>query len=180
MSWLFRSRSKRFTVKMGTVAPANTPWDTALRAVAADWSGASGGNVRLQLYPGAVAGDENDMIRKMRIGQLQAAALTGDGLDQIVNDVVVFELPFLFRNEDEFRYVLAKVTPEFKQRFEEKGFVLFGWDIAGWINFFSRKKVFSPSDLMAQKLALPGGTDANIVQGWKEAGFQATPKGPPI
>jgi len=165
------------TIKMGTIAPANTPWDTALKTIASDWSSISGGQVSVRLYPGAVAGDENDMIRKMRIGQLQAAALSGEGLKQIVNDVIILDLPFLFTSGDEFRWVLDRVTPDFRKRFEEKGFVLLGWNIAGWINFFSRNPVVSPSDLMPQKLALSAGNDSAIIQGWQQAGFQVVPIG---
>ncbi len=165
------------TIKMGTIAPANTPWDTALKTIASDWSTISGGEVNVRLYPGAIAGDENDMIRKMRIGQLQAAALSGEGLKQIVNDVIILDLPFLFSSGREFRWVLDRVTPDFKKRFEEKGFVLLGWNIAGWINFFSRDPVVTPSDLMPQKLAVSAGNDSAIVQGWQQAGFQVVPIG---
>ncbi len=165
------------TIKMGTVAPANTPWDTALKTIASDWSTISDGDVSVRLYSGAIAGDENDMIRKMRIGQLQAAALSGEGLKQIVNDSIILDLPFLFNSGDEFRWVLDRVTPDFKKRFEEKGFVLLGWNIAGWINFFSRNPVVYPSDLMPQKLALSAGNDSAIIQGWQQAGFQVVPIG---
>ncbi len=163
------------TLKMGTVAPENTPWDTALKEIASDWSSASNGEVTLRLYPGALAGDESDMIRKMRIDELQAAALTGDGLVQIVPDVIVFDLPFLFGSEDEFRYVLDRMTPEFQKKFAEKGFVLLKWDIVGWLKFFSRRSVTSPADLMTQKLAIPSGTKPDIIRSWQEAGFQVTP-----
>lgn len=162
-------------IKMGTIAPSNTPWDTALRTIGADWSSISDGNVTVRLYPGAIAGDEGDMIRKMRIGQLQAAALSGEGLKEIVPDVIVLDLPFLFDSADEFRWVLDQVTPEFRRRFEEKGFVLLGWSIAGWIKFFSREPVVYPSDLMSQKLALSETNDSAVVQGWKQAGFQVVP-----
>ncbi len=161
------------TIKMGTVAPPNSPWDASLRALAEQWSEASQGAVSLKIYPGSIAGDELDMVRKMRIGELQAAALSGEGLKDIVRGVLVFDLPFLFSSGPELRYVLDAMTPEFKREFEGKGFVLLGWTLAGWIEFFSRDPVVSPSDLMAQKLAVSG-SDPDVVQAWRRAGFRVT------
>lgn len=163
------------TVKMGTVAPANTPWDTALKKVAADWARISNGRVNVRLYPGAIVGDENDMIRQLRLGQLQAAALSTNGLGEIVDDVMVLEIPFLFTSAEQTQWVLDRLTPEFQKLFQEKGFALLGWSIAGWVQIFSREKVVAPADLMKMKLAIPIGTDPAVVSGWQKAGFRVLP-----
>ncbi|HUX22482.1 MAG TPA: TRAP transporter substrate-binding protein DctP, partial [Spirochaetia bacterium] len=144
------------TIKMGTLAPTGSPWDAALKKLSADWTQLSGGRINVTIYPGAVAGGEGDMIRKMRIGQLQAAAMTGSGLEGIVGDVFLLDLPFLFSSQNEATYVLQQVTPTYKKLFAEKGFVLLGWTVAGWVNFFSRNPVVDPSDLQAEKLAVSG------------------------
>ena len=71
------------TIKLGTLAPANTPWDDVLRGMAADWSRISDNRVEFKIFPGGIVGDEPDMVRKMRIGQLGAAAISVDGLSRI-------------------------------------------------------------------------------------------------
>lgn len=162
------------TIKMGTLAPAGSPWDDALKKLSAQWSELSGGQIRVTIYPGAVAGGEGDMIRKMRIGQLQAAAMTGSGMEGIVSDVFLLDIPFLFKSQDEATYVLEKVTPTYKKLYAEKGFVLLGWTVAGWVNFFSRNPVVSPSDLQAQTLAVSG-VNPDQVQAWKNVGFHVIP-----
>ncbi len=161
-------------IKMGTLAPAGSPWDDALRKLSASWSEQTNGRISVTIYPGAVAGGEGDMIRKMRIGQLQAAAMTGSGLEGIVSDVFLLNVPFLFSSEAEADYVLDQITPRYKQLFAEKGFVLLGWTIAGWIDFFSREPVVSPADLQAQKLAVSG-VNPDQVQAWKNVGFHVIP-----
>jgi TRAP-type C4-dicarboxylate transport system substrate-binding protein len=82
------------TIKLGSVVPKGSPWELALRRMAAEWSRISDGSVTLQIYPAGAAGDEADMIRKMRIGQLQAALVTVSGVQKIWNGVkVVFWSP---------------------------------------------------------------------------------------
>ena len=175
---LLPASAPALTVKLGTLAPAGTPWDDALKKLAAMWSELSAGSVTLKIYPGAVAGNEQDMIRQMRFGQLQAGAITGDGLEVIVPDMIIPTLPFLFNSQSEIEEVLPQVLPEYKKEFADKGFVLLGWTVAGWINFFSRSPVVYPSDLQSQKLAVSG-TNADVVQAWKLTGFHVVPLSTP-
>ncbi len=66
------------TIKLGSVAPDGSPWDVALKKMASKWYKISNGEVRIKIYPGGIVGDEPDMIRKMRIGQLHSAIFTQD------------------------------------------------------------------------------------------------------
>jgi TRAP-type transport system periplasmic protein len=65
------------TIKLASLAPAGSSWDLGLKQIAADWKKVSNGSVVVKIYPGGIAGDESDVIRKIRISQLQAAGLTG-------------------------------------------------------------------------------------------------------
>ncbi len=62
-------------IKLATLAPEGTLFYDALLKLAGEWSRLSGGAVRLKIYPGGVAGSEYDMVRKLRIGQIQAATI---------------------------------------------------------------------------------------------------------
>ena len=70
-------------IKLATLVPDGSVWDRALKNAGVEWSQNTQGRVSLRIYPGGVAGDEPDIIRKMRIGQVQASALTVAGLAQI-------------------------------------------------------------------------------------------------
>ena len=162
------------TLKIGSSAPAGTAWDDALQQIAAEWAEISGGRVRLSIYPGGVAGTEGDMIRKMRIGQLQGAALSGIGLTKISRNLLILSLPRFVRSEDELDYLLNNHGDVFEGLLEEKGFSLIAWQMAGWVNFFSREQVRLPRDLKAQKLSVTAET-ADLEEAWKKSGFRVVP-----
>jgi TRAP-type C4-dicarboxylate transport system substrate-binding protein len=162
------------TIKLGSLAPEGSPWDTALKKLAADWDRISGGEIVLKIFPGGIAGDEPDMVRKIRINQLQAAALTGIGLQQIANDILTIQLPLLIRTDEEFDYVLEKMQPTFNRLLKEKGFTALAWSLAGWATFFARDPVVYPRDLMKQKLQVDD-SSPEMTLAWKKMGFQVIP-----
>src|SRR5947209_11010805 len=82
-------------IKVGTLAPNGSPWHTLLKEMGQKWEQASGGKVKLRVYPGGVLGNEGDMIKKMRIGQLQAAAVTTIGLHDISPDPQSLDVPMM-------------------------------------------------------------------------------------
>ena len=162
------------TLKLGSLAPGGSPWDNGLRRIAAKWSEISGGKVELKIYPGGIAGDEEDMIRKMRIGQLDAAGMTGVGMCRIYTGVLAIQLPLLIRSDKELWYVLEKMTPLFEEELHKKGFTVLIWSKVGWVHFFSKSAVVVPDDLRKLKHFMWAG-DPDGVQAWREAGFHPVP-----
>jgi len=134
-------------IKFATLAPEGSSWMNQMHRLGKDLSTATQGSVEFKFYPGGVSGDEIDVIRKMRIGQVHAAGFTGVGLGEILPEVRVLDLPFLFRDDKEIEYVYEKMTDHFAARFEEKGYVLLGWVPVGWIHFFSKKEITAIDDL---------------------------------
>ncbi|MDA3955163.1 TRAP transporter substrate-binding protein DctP [Oceanispirochaeta sp.] len=142
------------TIKMGSLFPEGSSWDITLKKMAREWSEVTDGRVKIKIYPGGIAGEENDMVRKMRIGQLDAAVLSGVGLTEIVSDSIVFSIPFLVQNEEELDYVISDLLPLFDDDFRDKGFEVLIWSKSGWINFFSNKEILTPDDLKSTRLAV--------------------------
>lgn len=174
---LFHFPAEALTVKLGSLAPSGSPWDKGLRQIAAEWSSISNGKVVLKIYPGGIVGDEADMLRKMRIGQLNAAGITGVGLCRIFSGILAVQLPLLVRTDEELFYVLDKMKPDFEKRLEAKGFKILIWSKVGWVHFFSKKPVVRPDDLKDQKMFIYAG-DADGVLAWKDAGFHPVPLSP--
>ncbi len=162
------------TIKLGTLAPKGSPWHKALQDMGAEWAKASGGKVKLRIYPGGVAGDEPDMVRKMRIGQLHAAALTGAGLSRIAPEVQALQMPMMFRTNAELDHVRAALTPKLDGALEAKGVHVLNWADAGWVYFFTQKPVVSPADLKPLKLFAWVGETAHI-GAWRAAGYNPVP-----
>lgn len=159
------------TIKLGTVAPANSPWDLVLRRLAADWSRISDGEVELKIFPGGIAGDEPDMIRKMRIGQLHAATLTAGSLNDIYPGMLALASPMLIRNDAEMLAVLGELAPFFEEQLEERGFVALMWSPIGWVKFFARQPLRTLDDLRRQTLWI-GDAGAAEIRAWQQAGFE--------
>ena len=160
-------------IKLGTVAPAGSLWDIKLREIASEWKRISNGEVQLKLYLGGTVGDEDNMIRAMKVGGLNACAITAQGLKEIASDTFAMCLPYIVKDDDEFEYVFDKVKGDFEQILEKQGFVTLGWAMTGWVNFFSRDPVVGPEDLKKEKIAID--TDSRISKIWTELGFRAIP-----
>jgi TRAP-type C4-dicarboxylate transport system, periplasmic component len=71
--------AKKIIIKMATLAPEGTEWHGLLVEMGQEWTKVTNGQVRLRIYPGGVVGDERDMIRKIRKGQIHGAAVTTEG-----------------------------------------------------------------------------------------------------
>jgi TRAP-type C4-dicarboxylate transport system substrate-binding protein len=119
------------TLKLATLAQEGSPWVEELRQVAWQWERVSGGRVRLKIYAGGVAGEEPDMLRKLRIGQLQGAALTQLGLGELEPDILTISVPFLVRDEGELDLLLEAARSRYVGMFAGQGYVLAALPKAG-------------------------------------------------
>jgi TRAP-type transport system periplasmic protein len=161
-------------IKIGSIAPDRSPWNDALKEIGREWESISQGQVKLKIYPGGIAGSEEDMIRKMKVGTLGGAVLTNIGLTKIFPDSFVLSIPFMFHSEDEMRYVLEQLTPTFEKQIKEKGFQVIIWTMNGWVNFFSKYPALYPQDLKKQKMAFATG-EPEMEQAWKKSGYYIVP-----
>ena len=132
------------TVKLATLAPDGSVWYGALQGMTEDWRRISGGAIDARIYPGGVAGDDAVMVRKMRIGQLNAAALTGDGMASIAAELRIFQMPMLIRSDAELDYVRAHLSAELEQILLVQGFKLLAWSDVGWVYLFSKTPITDP------------------------------------
>lgn len=162
------------TFRLGSLAPQNSPWDDALREMAEEWQKATNGQVRMRIFAGGIAGDERDMLRKVRIRQLDMMAMTGIGMSDVFNGILTVQVPMMYQNEAEFWYVLERMKPYLERRVEENGFKVLLWTKIGWVNFFSRQPIVVPADLQRQRMFIYSG-DADAARVWRAMGFQPVP-----
>lgn len=142
----------RFTIKFATIAPEGSTWMKVMRQADKEIQQKTNGQVKFRFYPGGVLGDEKDVFRKIRLGQLHCAGFSGVGIGSILPDVRVLDLPFLFRNQKEVDTVLEQTHDYFASEFAKKHFVLLGWTDIGFVNIFSQREVKTLSDLKQTKL----------------------------
>ncbi len=169
-----RAAAAQTIVKMATLAPEGSSYHLILKEMAERWKTATNGRVVVRMYPGSVAGDDADVVRKMRLGSLNAALLTSVGLSNVDRTVFALEVPMMYASDDEVDYVLGKMEPRIEAALAAKGFVVLNWADAGWVRFFTKTPVKTPDDLKPLKLfAWAGDTDA--IEIWKGAGFNPVP-----
>ena len=162
------------TIKLATIVPAGSVWDKELKGMAAEVQKRTEGRVALRVYPGGVAGDDPDVVRKMRLGQLQAAVLTVDGLTELDKGFALFSVPRFFGSFEELFKVTHDLTPLLSQRLDKEGFVFLGWGYGGWVYLFSKQPVYTPDDVKRLKLFVWAG-DNRMVQWWKSRGYHPVP-----
>jgi TRAP-type transport system periplasmic protein len=166
--------AKKVKVKLGTLAPEGSPWHNGLKRMTQKWDKISGGNVEVKIYPGGVLGDEGDMVRKMRVGQLHAGTMTGVGLAVISRATYAMQVPMMFSSFEELDYVRKAITPQIQAELESNGVVVLGWGDAGWVHFFSKPPAKTVDDYRKLKMFVWSG-DPSAELAWKAANFKAVP-----
>jgi len=165
---------RTITVKMASPVPENTPWGKFFNQLAVDWKRITNGEVELIVYHNGVAGNEKQVVRNLRVGQLQGAVLSTYGLYEISPEVMTMSCPFLIRNDDELDAVLAGLKGDLEQKINSKGYFTLAWARVGWVKFFSKQPVFVPADLKKQRMGT-NADQAEMNQVFKTMGFQMVP-----
>ena len=143
--------AQQYTIKFATLAPEGSTWIKVMRDLDSAVRQQSAGRLGFKLYPGGVAGDEKDVIRKIRLGQYGGGGFTGVGIGEVAKEVRILDAPLFFRGYDEVEYIQQQYETQFEQDFEDGGFVLLGWAEVGFIYVFSNKMVRSFGDLKGMK-----------------------------
>ncbi len=161
-------------IKMATLAPNGSPWHETLQEMSSEWKTASNGLVDLRIYPGGTAGDEIAMVRKMRIGQLQGAMITNNGLANISPAINALVIPLAADTYEKLDLMRERFGEKLVRHYEEKGFIILNWGDAGWVRFFVSDKDPSIASVRKSKMFVWAGDD-RIVELWKNTGFNAVP-----
>jgi TRAP-type C4-dicarboxylate transport system substrate-binding protein len=114
--------------KVGTLTPKGVGWAKQFEKIMLPAiHTATGNDLDVKIYWGGIMGDDEDIIAKMRAGQLQAAGITGQGAVIACPEFATVELPFLFRNYAEVDYVRERLFPELDRLMQQRGFKLLLW-----------------------------------------------------
>lgn len=163
--------AKRVVVKLATLAPNGSSYHRILLTMGTKWASIPGG-AEVKVFAGGISGGEAEIVMKMKIGQIDAALVTANGLADIDRAVQSLQaMPMLFRSLDEVEYVAAKLRPQLDKKLRDKGFVALVWLDAGWVRFFSKSPIEHPDDLKKLKVFTWSG-DTRVFDIYKSTGFQ--------
>ncbi len=139
-------------LKFATLAPSGSTWMKAFEAWGKELVTKSQGRLVVKFYPGGISGDEPDMLKKIRFGQLQGAALSGHGIGEIFPPARILETPFLFRDHAEIDAVRAAIQPALETGFRNNQYELIAWMEVGNIHFFSTRPLASLDELARRRI----------------------------
>jgi TRAP-type C4-dicarboxylate transport system substrate-binding protein len=146
------SSAQKVVLKMGTLAPEGTEWVKTFREIDRELEQKTNQQVRLRVFPGGILGGEVDMLRKIKVGQIQGALLTGGGLGVIFKDIKILSIPFLFQNYAEVDALLNQMGGFFQKGLADQGFTSMGWAEQGFIYLFSKEPIRSAADIAKRKV----------------------------
>ena len=138
-------------IKMASIAPKGSNLANFFDDIGKQIREKTNNEVGFKMYWGGVQGDEKDMLRKIKLGQLHGGGFMGPGLGLVVTEVRITEVPYMFRNFEEVGYVRSKLQPYMEKQFEEKGFKVLGWMDLGFIHTFSKEPLVSLEVARRQK-----------------------------
>jgi len=131
--------------------------------------------VEMTIYPNCTMGSEEDIVRRMRTGQIQAALVTTTGLAEIDKSVASLQfMPMVFRDFNELDYVREQLRPELGRRMLQKGFVVLFLSDSGWMHFFTPKAAIRPDDFRSMTMFVTASDPAQLEM-MKKAGFRGRP-----
>jgi len=158
-------------IKIGMVAPKGSIYHRVVQEIGEEWRQAQGTKLKFTVYTDSTQGTEADMVRRMRVGQLNGAMMTVVGLSEIDDSVSALQkMPMMFRSWDELDYVRESIQPELEKRLLAKGFVVLFWGEGGWVQFFSRRPMMMPEEFKQSKIFVWAGDNA-IVDIYKSLGY---------
>jgi TRAP-type C4-dicarboxylate transport system substrate-binding protein len=147
-----RTASATEVIRIGTLAPAQSPWGHVYRVWAEAVQKRSEGRLELSFFYNASQGDEPTMVAKMKSGQLDGAALTAIGLGKIYEPILALQIPGLFRSWEKLDAGREAVRAELEKGLLDAGFTLGGWGDVGAMHGMSRGfEVRVPTDLRGKK-----------------------------
>ena len=164
------------SIKFATLAPKGSTWMNNFDAMAREIRSKTDGEVRIRFYPNGVQGDEIDVVRKMRAGLLHAGAMTATGLSEIQKEVLIFQLPRMFKTYEELDYVRDYLLEDLDKAFMDAGYVLLGMGDLGHYYIFSNTPIRTIEDLRSPSVKMwVRPTDKIGLEFYKNAGVATVP-----
>jgi len=166
------ARADSVRLRFATLVPRNSLYHRVLLEVGEAWHRAQGGDAVFTVFTDGVQGDEPDLVRRMRIGQLNGAMISVVGLSEIDASATALQyMPLMFRSWEEVDIAGQQLRPVIEKRMAERGFIVLYWGEGGWVRFFTKAPAVRPSEFKRLKLyTWTGSTDQ--VELMKALGYQ--------
>ena len=143
-------------LKIATLSPEGSAWMQKMQAGANEIHRKTDNRVRFKFFGGGIMGNDDAVLRKIRIGQLHGGAVTAGSLSHLYGDGIIYGLPMKFKSLQEIDRVRKKMDPMLMEGFEKSGFVTFGMAEGGFAYLMSNNPIRTTEDLGTHKVWIPG------------------------
>lgn len=146
------SAAEPVTLKVGSLAPRESPWGQVLRVWQKAVKEKSHNEVQVDIFWNGTQGDEAAQVSKMKTGQLDGAIITAVGLGTVDANVNVLQLPGVYGGWDKLDKVREALRPRFEKSFRDAGFELVGWGDIGLDHLMSKGfAIRKPADVKGKR-----------------------------
>lgn len=138
--------SEPIVLKVATSIPRSSEAALEAKRYNDDLAALTNNAVQIRTYWGGSAGDDVDVLRKMRTGQMDGAPLSIELVSRFVRQALVLASPRMFTNYRQVDVARAELTPPMEAEAYENGFKIMVWADIGKLRLFSKKPVASLAD----------------------------------
>jgi len=145
---------EKIIIKAAHVAPTTNPYHLGLEYFAKLVKERTNGQVEVEIFPATQLGNERDMVEAMQMGALEMAVIANAVFGSICSEAMLFEMPFLFRdNEHCFKVVDGPIGNEIRNLFPKFGLRILGYIDGGFRHPFTKNTpIINPGDLKGLKM----------------------------
>jgi len=151
--------AQNMVLKAHDTHPAGYPTVAAVENMGKKLEAASSGRIKLQMFPGAVLGQEKEAVEQVQIGAIQLARISLGVVGPVAPDVDVFNMPFVFRDIAHMRAVIdGPIGAELLDKVSNSParLIALGWMDGGARSLYTKKLVKTPADLKGVKVRMMG------------------------
>lgn len=144
----------KITLRAAHTAAQNEPYQIGLEKFREEVQKATNGSVAVEIFPNGQLGDEGSVLKSIRSGTIAMATMPTSIIADLVPEMHLFDLPFLFKDREQAYHVLdGKVGESMAKPLDAKGFVLLGYYEAGVRNILNNEKpINSLADFKGMKI----------------------------
>jgi len=153
--FLLSSQANAVVLKIATLSPDGSNWMITMRQGAKEVAKKTENRERFKFYPGGIMGDDKAVLRKIRIGQLHGGILTSGSLSKFYHDLLVYNLPMVFKSFGEVDFVRKRMDRLLIDGLGKGGFVIFGLAEGGFAYLMSTTPIKSTDDVRKNKVWIP-------------------------
>lgn len=151
--------AQNIVLKAHDTHPAGYPTVVAVESMGKKLEAASNGRIKVQMFPGAVLGQEKEAVEQVQIGAIQLARISLGVVGPVAPDVDVFNMPFVFRDIAHMRAVIdGPIGAELLDKVSNSParLIALGWMDGGARSLYTKKLVKTPADLKGVKVRMMG------------------------